>query len=152
MSFTGKYELETQENYEEFLEAIGIHISFFTRQKKGWVWFIPFCNRTPRCQDWPQSDNRGGPEWEYLHLDAKHPQLELVKHVHRRPGMWAGDHEGHQIQGGWMRRLTSEGGFSVRALTDVFTTRRLQSWWMREGSQCSFLSTTSQQRSLGTSW
>lgn len=31
MTFTGKYELETQENYEEFLEAIGTQILFLTR-------------------------------------------------------------------------------------------------------------------------
>lgn len=29
MAFSGKYELESQENYEEFLEAVGMRILFF---------------------------------------------------------------------------------------------------------------------------
>lgn len=37
MTFTGKYELETQENYEEFLEAIGTHFLLFVCVRKGWM-------------------------------------------------------------------------------------------------------------------
>lgn len=29
MGFSGKYELESQENYEDFLEAVGMRILFF---------------------------------------------------------------------------------------------------------------------------
>lgn len=57
------------------------------------------CNRTSQRQDRPQSDNRGGPGWEQLHLDTNHSQLEVDKHLQRGSGMWTGDHEGHQIQG-----------------------------------------------------
>lgn len=56
-------------------------------------------NRTSQRQDRPQSDNRGGSEWERLHLDTNHSQLGVDKHLQRRSGMWTGDHEGHQIQG-----------------------------------------------------
>lgn len=32
MAFSGKYELESQENYEEFLEAIGMPVSLSTHE------------------------------------------------------------------------------------------------------------------------
>lgn len=116
-------------------------------------------NRTSQRQDRPQSDNRGGPGWEQLHLDTNHSQLEVDKHLQRGSGMWTGDHEGHQIQGKptttWNAQQTflmSEGFQCSRGSAIVFTTCRLQFLWIMEGSQYSFLSTISQQRSLGTSW
>lgn len=45
------------------------------------------CNRTSQCQDRPQSDYRGGPEWERLQLDTNHSQLEVDKQLQRRSGM-----------------------------------------------------------------
>lgn len=87
------------------------------------------CNRTSQRQDRPQSDNRGGPEWERLHLDTNHSQLEVDKHLQRRSGMWTGNHEGHQIQGEHTRAWTAEQTFLMSGGFHPFLTQLGLSLW-----------------------
>jgi len=92
MAFAGKYELESQENYVEFLEAVGTRIFYWfigylwinVHQPFEYCWVyleLPyfFCQRASYSQDWPQSGDRGGSGWERLHLDPNHPKLDLVQ-------------------------------------------------------------------------